>query len=421
MAEAYHLLTRKGKDKHSGKEIRIYHIGFLNPSGTGSYIKMKSTGIRVGTKEAERQADRLAQKWLKEGITSTSKISLKEYFLNLWDPDKSEYLKSKQSETGRTYSKHYIYNNRLLIEDYFLPYFLNRKITTLEKLNHQNLLEWRNALSAGDIQPPSKRKNSSRKQDYILSPASVNKVRQAVWVGLSWAVEMGILQSHPGLRVKRVSERKQKLASREKRANAILEISEAKRLFKPELWKSNYSDDFVSYAAALFCFTVGARIGEARGLLFDSLNLDTGFCQIIRSYSDSEGLKPPKWEHVRKNVPLSDLLIEALQEIVDTYPYGTPGPKDFVFPNRKSRNKPITAASLSNGLNRALQRAEIYKKVRFHDLRHAFVSHAMHDLPSKIVQSIVGHNSQDVTEMIYSHETDRDRKDLVSFVQGLLR
>jgi integrase len=420
MAIEYHLLKRKGKDRRSGKEIQTYHVGYLKPSSSG-YIKMKSTGIRVGTKESERQADRLAQQWLQDGIVSISRSSLREYFLDLWNPEKSEYIKSKQAETGRIYSKHYIYNSQLLIEDYFLPYFENLKITTLDQLNHQNLLEWRNALTSGEVKPSVKRKNSSRKESNRLSPASVNKVRQAVWVGLSWAVEMGMLPAHPGTRVKRVSERKQKLASREKRANTILEIVEAKRLFKPELWKSTYSDDYVSYAAALFSFTVGARIGEARGLLFDSVDLETGFCQIIRSYSNDEGLKPPKWERVRKDVPMSDMLIEAIQYIVETYPYANPGPKDFVFPNIKSRNNPTTAAYLSNALKRALKRAEIDKQVRFHDLRHTFVSHAMHDLPSKIVQSIVGHSSSEMTEVVYSHETERDRKELASFVRGLLK
>jgi len=60
MAVEYHRLKRKGKDRCSGKEIQTYHVGYLKPPGSG-YIKMKSTGIRVGTKEAERQVDRLAQ------------------------------------------------------------------------------------------------------------------------------------------------------------------------------------------------------------------------------------------------------------------------------------------------------------------------------------------------------------------------
>ncbi|WP_319561168.1 hypothetical protein [Marispirochaeta sp.] len=94
MAVEYHLLTRKGKDRRTGKEIKTYHVGFLKPNGNG-YIKMKATGIRVGTKEAERQADRLAQQWLQDRTVTVQKIKLRDYFTELWDPEKSEYLKNK--------------------------------------------------------------------------------------------------------------------------------------------------------------------------------------------------------------------------------------------------------------------------------------------------------------------------------------
>jgi hypothetical protein len=130
------LLKRKGKDRRSGKEIQTYHIGFLNPNGKG-YARMKATGIKVGTKEAERQADRLAQTWLQDGTVTIQNFDLREYFLEIWDKEKSEYLKSRQAETGRTYSSHYIYNNRLMVEDYFLPYFGERNIKTIVTIQHK--------------------------------------------------------------------------------------------------------------------------------------------------------------------------------------------------------------------------------------------------------------------------------------------
>lgn len=189
---------------------------------------MKSTGIRVGSKEAERQADRLAQQWLQDGTVTLKSMNLRDFFMDLWDPDKSEYLRSRQAETGRTYSNNYIYYSRRSIEDYFLPYFESKGIQTLDKLTHKNLLEWRNALLAGEVPLPPKRQKSKREDIVQLSPVTVNKVRQAVWVGLNGAVEMGYIKSHPGSRVKRVSERQQKLSAREVRAKAILEIAEAK-------------------------------------------------------------------------------------------------------------------------------------------------------------------------------------------------
>ena len=64
-------------------------------------------------------------------------------------------------------------------------------------------------------------------------------------------------------------------------------------------------------------------------LEFDAIDMETGFCHIIRSYNDDDGLKAPKWEHIRKDVPLSDKALEAIRYVIDHYPYPNIQPDDL--------------------------------------------------------------------------------------------
>jgi hypothetical protein len=106
MTGEYHLLKRKGKDKRTGKPIQTYHIGFLNPDGKG-YAKMKSTVIKVGTKEAERVAIKLAEKLVEEDFANMNKLNLRTYLLDFWNPEKSDYLKTKAIERDLVYNNNY--------------------------------------------------------------------------------------------------------------------------------------------------------------------------------------------------------------------------------------------------------------------------------------------------------------------------
>jgi integrase len=421
----YYLLKRLKKDKTS----YTFHVGYLKATGKG-YLLMKSTGIKAPVewfdengmargrngKKAEAEADSIARKWLNDSTVSANGLSLESFLLGVWTPG-SEYLRTKEKDSDRVYSVDFIKNSYRLLEDYFLPWAKDNGLINLTDLNHRNLLQWRNDLSDGLID--GKRRAKGRHNRQPLSAVSCNKVRQALFTALSWAVEIDLLDSHPGKKVKRISERRQVENSRQLKALRILELSEAKRLFNPDLWKSNYSDDFISYSAALFCFSTGARQGEARGLQFKNINFHTGFCHIVSSYQDGQGLKPPKWESIRMNVPLPDVVLDTFQKIKEFYPYHNPKEDDFVFPNLNDRNKPINKATLNKSLSRAIKRAEIDKQISFHDLRHTWASLAENSLPQSAIMSVLGHRNEQTTQN-YTHATDQSREALKLFIEGLL-
>lgn len=407
----YHLVKRK-----KGGKV-VYYARFLgdgvDAKGNAVYLLTKSTG-----ETSKVRARQIVQKWLTEGLLFASTEGIRDYFIEFWDPKKSEYLRTKEVDSGRKISVSYCRNNQRLLEDYFIPYFEQRGIATIRDLNHNLLLQWRNDLATGQIKPARERAHG--REPGPISAVHGNKIRQAAWVPLEWAVQEGKLPAHPGARVKRIAERQQVKASREKRAAAVLELAEARKLFLPEHWRSNYSDDSISRAAALFCFATGARQGEARGLMFENLDIEQGYCHILWNFQDDEGLKPPKWESVRKDIPLPDMVLDAIRGIIAVYPHPLPiQPGDFVFPNLSSRENPVHKATMGKSLKRALARAGIQKSVGFHDLRHSWASHSV-NLPQAIRQQVLGHRSAEMTDGTYTHATAAGREALREFSRTLL-
>ena len=408
----YHLTKRKQKGKV------IYYARFYDEAQHIKGTKIFYTATKSTGETSKARARDIADKMIKEGKGEGLKTNLETFLLDFWTPGKSEYLRSIETEQERQLSPIYCESNRSRIEHYFLPWMRAKGVTTLAQLNHSLLLSWRNDLAEGKILPPQEYRPHVKKFDSI-SRVGMNKIRQAVWVALGWATECGLLAYHPGAKVRKVGEAVQVKESQETRQSNMLELPEARKLFHHEYWVSNYSDDSISRACALFCFTTGARIGEARGLQFKNINLTTGFCNILANWQDETGLKPPKWNSHRKNVPIPDITIEAIQGVIQRYPHPEPTDNDFVFPNLNDRNKPINKATLNNSLKRALKRAGIDKGTRFHDLRHSFASHGEGQIPENIRRSILGHTQQATTD-IYTHLTEDKIQQIKNFSENLL-
>ena len=86
----------------------------------------------------------------------------------------------------------------------------------------------------------------------------------------------------------------------------------------------------------------------------------------------------------------------------------------FVQDSTKSLGKPFYRTSVTNKTwRRAVRLAGLPSWVRFHSLRHTFVS-AMHSagIPQMVVEAIVGHNTKSVNDM-YKHVNDSQIKDAI--------
>ncbi|GAB6089558.1 tyrosine-type recombinase/integrase [Spirochaeta dissipatitropha] len=404
MAEArYHLNKRQLKGKS------IYYARFIGDElDDRGRPKYKLTLCTNATRKSE--AIKIAEKWLRDGTVSDSRSDIIPYLAEFWQPD-SEYIRTKEIDSGRTISPEYIRLNHRHLERFVIPWLERHHIRQLNQLDHNKLLKWRNDLISGKIKGAEN-----------LTTVSKNKVRQALWVALNWAVETGLLDKHPGARIKRANEHQENKASGMKRAHAVLTLPELATLFKPEYWRDSYGDYFISRACALFCVSVGARQGEARGLVFENINLETGIVDIRQSWQDGQGMKPPKWGSVRVGLPLGDHALTAIHEIVDRYPYDEINPDSFVFPNLHNPEIPTNKHTLNKALKRALSAsglADTRPAVGFHDLRHTWASHSATALPDAVRKYALGHSGGDTTD-IYTHVTEQYAAMLREFQSNLI-
>ncbi len=402
----FHLLKRK-----TSKGKTVYYAAFLSDligkNGKPKYQTIKSTG--QGNRVA---AEKVARSMLADGKVLASGDSLRTYLLNFWNPEKSEYLRSQVAE-GRKHNSIYLQNNKQRIKQYVLPYFEKRGIKKLSDLDRKNILSWRNYLfehgKIPEYEPPVKPEGESRrgiaKRPSSISPSTQNKVRQAFFVALQWAVDMGMLPYHPGSGVKRVKEIKVE--------RQIFQITELEKLFN-DPW-----DDIRAYCACLLAVTTGARLGEVRGLKLKNIHLKNGYIDILTNYVEGDGLKGPKWESERVGVPIPDVTIKAIRAVLKTSPYGSE-PESFAFYSTSSMQYPADIKLITDGLKKRMKIVGISNDKTFHSFRHTYVSHLRGSISEAKLTRLVGHTNTAITDR-YTHTSEEDLKVVRDAVSSIIR
>jgi integrase len=143
----------------------------------------------------------------------------------------------------------------------------------------------------------------------------------------------------------------------------------------------------------------GLRQGEAFGLTVDrvdflrrSLTVDRQLVLLPEPH-----LAPPKTKASRRNVPLPDVVLDALSQHLAAFPSD-----GFVFTNE--RGETIRRSVFSRVWRRAVGASGIPTGTTFHDLRHHYASLLIrHGESVKVVQARLGHASAAETLDTYSH------------------
>jgi integrase len=173
----------------------------------------------------------------------------------------------------------------------------------------------------------------------------------------------------------------------------------------------------------------GMRESELIGLLWDMIDWKK---KEIKLASQLKWLREEKrWERVplknrkRRTIPVDDDILDELkllriQQMKEKLRYG----KDYqdnglVFCT--SRGTPYNARNLIDDVQRDAKKAGI-GKVTIHELRHTAGSLMLQaGKTMTVVSKILGHSSVGVTEKIYAHAYDEDKRDAVSSVTRRLR
>jgi integrase len=222
-----------------------------------------------------------------------------------------------------------------------------------------------------------------------LSPRSVEQTHMVLHRALYQALHWGLVATNPAALVAPPQPNKREMTA--------LTVQQVQRLLdttRGERW----------YPLWVLLCTTGLRIGEALGLCWDCVDLDTKRLFVIRSLQRQRGnglvFGEPKTSRSRRLVHLSSIACQVLREHrarqVDL--------SELVFPNRNGA--PQDSGTITTALHRALCRAGL-PRIRVHDLRHTVASVLLAQGASpKVVQDLLGHSTVLTTLNTYSHLTD---------------
>lgn len=155
----------------------------------------------------------------------------------------------------------------------------------------------------------------------------------------------------------------------------------------------------------------GLRLGELVGLTWDEVDLERGELSVVRSLQRVRGrglvVVPPKTASSKRLVPLAPQAVAALREQrrrqlasrLKAGPAWAGG--NWVFTT--ALGLPYDPGDVTRRFQRLLERAGL-PRVRFHDLRHTAASLLLAEgVHPKVVASLLGHSTVQVTLDTYSH------------------
>lgn len=154
------------------------------------------------------------------------------------------------------------------------------------------------------------------------------------------------------------------------------------------------AQDAALYRTAAY---TGLRQGELLALRWRDVDFLAGLVHVRRNYTDRTE-KVPKGKKVG-SVPMMSEVAAALARMKDRERYTDED--DLVFPNEAGEF--ACSWALRRRYYKALDRAGL-RRVRFHDLRHAFGSTAIKKLPPHTVQAYMRHAHFGTTQRYLHHQ-----------------
>jgi integrase len=227
----------------------------------------------------------------------------------------------------------------------------------------------------------------ARKLKQKLSPKTINNHLAVLRKLLALAVEYGVLQHIPRVKLLRAAKPEFRFLSFEE-ADRFLEAADP------------------DWAAMLTtAIKTGLRIGELLAVRREDVDLVAGRLVVRRTvWNGQEG--PPKGGKSRE-VPLCETALTALKRHRHLKSY-------YVFCG--SDDSRLTHGVVKSIVPRTCQRAGLPKRITWHDPRHSFASHpVMRGIALKAVQELLGHATIDMT-MRYAHLSPHVNRDAVKLL-----
>ena len=245
------------------------------------------------------------------------------------------------------------------------------------------------------------------------SVRSLQQARALLSIALGEAENLGSIQSNPVRKVKNPQLTERQISP--------LTLEEVKRLLK------TYEGTYLSARLhmALIC---GLRQGEALGLRWQDVDLETGLIQIrtqIQIIDGKQAFSSLKTERSRRSLVLTELTRNALlthKSLVEEMFAKADGDWedwDLVFP--RNNGTPRSAQTDYDDWQKALKLCGITPK-RLHDARHtaATIMYSQ-GIGIETISRSLGHSSSAITSRLYVHSAEEPMRDAAERVSRALQ
>lgn len=190
---------------------------------------------------------------------------------------------------------------------------------------------------------------------------------------------------------------------------------EETRLYLKACEEMGERGDILQFILYVYC-----REGEANTLTWSDWNKND-LIHIHKTWSKDENDKyfvdtAPKTRDSKRYLHLPAQVISILSSRyakVEGTEYGAPDA--WIFPAVRNPKKPLSESTTYNWHKEALKKAGLNPKMRVHDLRHSGISFNIRNSQVDCLSALskqAGHSSRAITESIYEHVLDSQRKEL---------
>ncbi len=254
----------------------------------------------------------------------------------------------------------------------------------------------------------------NRKLEDGLTPLTIRNHLAVLRSALSQALNRGLVQRNVASLVTPPRDRKQEVQPLSpEEARAFLDAVKGNRLE-------------ALYGLAL---GLGLRQGEALGLTWDDIDLESGTLSVrhtLQRYDRAYHLDEPKTSRSRRTIALPRPLVKALRghrtrQVEERLRAGQGWEGDrwsLIFTTMAG--KPLSSAVVTHGFQETLAAAGLPRQ-KFHDLRHAAASFMLvQGVALRVVMEVLGHSDIAVTANTYSHVMPDLQRDATESVGELL-
>jgi integrase len=344
----------------------------------------------------------------RQGIRIGDSRQTLETFLRLWLDE--VIIVESEASTAEDYEN--------IVRLHILPHLGTVRLCDLTALDIQR---WLNMLRKQKIAwTQSKRVRETARPVRTLAGPTRENIWRRLHTALEYAKDMHLVSENVAalaLKRKKGKKRATYFADTQPREHHPLTAGQARQLLAA-------LDNDRLYALYLLTLSLGLRLGEALGLRWVDLNWERGelkITQIVRTVGNRTVFGKPKTQKSRRTLPLTPMLLAALQVHQQQQRRETlSGPwTDFglIFPSEVGT--PIGPRNMQRAFKRLLKRAQL-PAIRFHDLRHTAASLMLSEgTPITDVSEILGHSSVAITARVYAHAYEQGKRAAVDTMSRL--